>query len=166
MHVCWIDLNTFSYWSLLCSSLMRTSRSSMTSPDSFPWQTLDPTPMDHNSLSPLWWPTGKESILYINFYSMKVRWFSASLNIRISKLHTSGMILYSLIYYPFSYLSSIDFCSPCRLDGKHTVFGEVIDGFELLDKIESNPTGAMDRPIKAVVIKDSGELWIHSDEHL
>lgn len=44
------------------------------------------------------------------------------------------------------------------LDGRHTVFGELLEGQDVLDKMESNPTGAMDKPIKAVVIKDCGEL--------
>lgn len=44
------------------------------------------------------------------------------------------------------------------LDGRHVVFGEVLEGMEILQKIESSPTGAMDRPIKPVMIKDCGEL--------
>lgn len=44
------------------------------------------------------------------------------------------------------------------LDGRHVVFGEVLEGMEVLQKIESTPTGPMDRPVKPVVIKDCGEL--------
>jgi cyclophilin family peptidyl-prolyl cis-trans isomerase len=44
------------------------------------------------------------------------------------------------------------------LDGRHVVFGEVMEGMELVQKIESAPTGAQDRPVKAVVIKAAGEL--------
>ncbi len=44
------------------------------------------------------------------------------------------------------------------LDGRHTVFGEVIDGMDLVTKIETSPTGPMDRPAQPVVIKDCGEL--------
>jgi len=44
------------------------------------------------------------------------------------------------------------------LDGRHTVFGEVVDGMDVVMKIEGSPTGAMDRPAKPVVIKDCGEL--------
>jgi peptidyl-prolyl cis-trans isomerase B (cyclophilin B) len=34
------------------------------------------------------------------------------------------------------------------LDGKHTVFGRVIDGMDAVDAIESQPTGAQDRPVE------------------
>ena len=44
------------------------------------------------------------------------------------------------------------------LDGRHVVFGEVMEGMELVQKIEGAPTGAQDRPVKAVVIKAAGEL--------
>jgi cyclophilin family peptidyl-prolyl cis-trans isomerase len=33
------------------------------------------------------------------------------------------------------------------LDGKHTVFGEVTGGMDVLDAIEALPTGARDRPV-------------------
>jgi cyclophilin family peptidyl-prolyl cis-trans isomerase len=33
------------------------------------------------------------------------------------------------------------------LDGKHTVFGEVTSGMEAVDAIESEPTGARDKPV-------------------
>ena len=38
------------------------------------------------------------------------------------------------------------------------VFGEVTDGADVLMKMESNPTGPMDKPVKPIVIKDCGEL--------
>ena len=46
----------------------------------------------------------------------------------------------------------------CRLDGRHVVFGEVIEGMEVVRKIESTPTGPMDKPRAAVKIASSGEL--------
>lgn len=44
------------------------------------------------------------------------------------------------------------------LDGRHTVFGEVLEGMDVVSTIEGTQTGPMDRPVKAVVIKDCGEL--------
>lgn len=34
------------------------------------------------------------------------------------------------------------------LDGKHTVFGEVKDGMDVVEKLESVPTDAQDRPVQ------------------
>lgn len=39
------------------------------------------------------------------------------------------------------------------LDGKYTVFGRLVDGWETIQKIESSPTNAKDEPLKPVVIK-------------
>src|SRR5213083_490818 len=39
------------------------------------------------------------------------------------------------------------------LDGKHTVFGRVTEGMEVVDKIEGSETGARDRPIEPPVIE-------------
>ena len=35
-----------------------------------------------------------------------------------------------------------------HLDGKHTVFGQVMSGFEVIDKIASQPTSKNDKPLK------------------
>lgn len=43
------------------------------------------------------------------------------------------------------------------LDNKHVVYGEVVEGFEIVQKIEGAETGMMDKPKKAVVIADCGE---------
>jgi cyclophilin family peptidyl-prolyl cis-trans isomerase len=39
------------------------------------------------------------------------------------------------------------------LDGKHTVFGRVSDGLDVLDEIERVPTDASDRPTRDVTIE-------------
>lgn len=36
------------------------------------------------------------------------------------------------------------------LDGKHTIFGEVVEGQEVVDKISVTPTGPGDRPVEDV----------------
>ena len=39
------------------------------------------------------------------------------------------------------------------LDNQYTVFGELIEGFEVLDKIASTPVGRADRPVENVTMK-------------
>ena len=40
-----------------------------------------------------------------------------------------------------------------HLDDRHSVFGEVVDGIDVIQKIGSTPTDARDRPLTDVVIK-------------
>ncbi|KAL8952304.1 MAG: hypothetical protein Q9222_001793 [Ikaeria aurantiellina] len=44
------------------------------------------------------------------------------------------------------------------LDGKHVVFGEVLEGYDVVEKIENVPKGMGDKPSKAITISKSGEL--------
>ncbi|QDS72835.1 Peptidyl-prolyl cis-trans isomerase B [Venturia effusa] len=44
------------------------------------------------------------------------------------------------------------------LDGRHVVFGEVLEGYEIVDKIQNVAKGAGDKPEKPVKIAKSGEL--------
>ena len=39
------------------------------------------------------------------------------------------------------------------LTGKHTIFGEVTEGYDVVEKISKLPTGAMDKPRKDVVLE-------------
>ncbi|KAG4067541.1 hypothetical protein HA402_005313 [Bradysia odoriphaga] len=44
------------------------------------------------------------------------------------------------------------------LDGRHVVFGKVLEGFEFVTAIEHNPTNASDRPIIPSIIRQCGSL--------
>ena len=44
------------------------------------------------------------------------------------------------------------------LDGKHVVFGRVLDGMATMRKIEAANTGRMDRPVEEIKVVASGLL--------
>lgn len=46
------------------------------------------------------------------------------------------------------------------LNGKHCVFGKVLEGMDILHKIENLPTGAADRPLSNVVVTKSGIIKV------
>jgi peptidyl-prolyl cis-trans isomerase B (cyclophilin B) len=46
------------------------------------------------------------------------------------------------------------------LDGRHVVFGKVIEGMDVIQKIEATKTNARDQPEKDVVIADSGVIEV------
>ena len=41
-----------------------------------------------------------------------------------------------------------------HLDGRHTVFGKVVEGLEIIDSIASVPKGPMDRPVEDVTLNE------------
>ena len=50
-------------------------------------------------------------------------------------------------------------CAKCEfLDGKHVVFGKVIDGLLIVRKIENVPSGANSRPKLPIVVTQCGEM--------
>lgn len=52
----------------------------------------------------------------------------------------------------------ITFVPTPHLDGHHVVFGELVEGGEVLDAIEANPCARNDRPVKDVKVVDCGTL--------
>lgn len=51
------------------------------------------------------------------------------------------------------------------LNGKHVVFGEVLEGFDIVQKIENVPKADGDRPREDVKIAKSGELPVPEGIH-
>jgi hypothetical protein len=50
-----------------------------------------------------------------------------------------------------------------HLNGKHVVFGEVLEGYEIVEKIEDVPKGRGDKPVLSVTITKSGELPVPAE---
>lgn len=46
------------------------------------------------------------------------------------------------------------------LNGKHVVFGKIVDGMDVLDQLEKAKTARSDRPVDDVVVSDSGTIDI------
>ena len=45
-----------------------------------------------------------------------------------------------------------------HLDGKHTLFGRVIHGYDICEKAEQVRKGASDKPLMKIQIAEAGEL--------
>ncbi len=71
-----------------------------------------------------------------------------------SKHHARGILSMARSQDPNSGGSQFFIChaDAGSLDGQYTVFGNLIKGFDVLDKIATTPTEAPDRPIKRVNI--------------
>ena len=46
------------------------------------------------------------------------------------------------------------------MDGKHVVFGKVLEGMDIVKEISSVPTDAKDGPEEVITIVDSGEIMV------
>lgn len=57
---------------------------------------------------------------------------------------------------PMAYFANM--VSRSWLDGKHVVFGEVLEGYDIVEKIENVKTKSGDKPEATVKIIKSGEL--------
>ena len=49
------------------------------------------------------------------------------------------------------------------LDGRHVVFGEVLEGYDVVEKIENAETAPGDKPVQTVKIAKSGELEVPAE---
>lgn len=50
------------------------------------------------------------------------------------------------------------------LDGRHVVFGEVVEGYEIIDAIQNVEKGGRDKPKEDVRIVKSGEIPMPVEE--
>lgn len=48
------------------------------------------------------------------------------------------------------------------LNGRHVVFGKLSEGHDVLEKLESQRTGPMDRPKSEVMVADCGSIDVDS----
>jgi len=46
------------------------------------------------------------------------------------------------------------------LDGRHVVFGEVMEGWEIVDKVQNVEKSPGDKPLKTLTIAKSGEMEV------
>ena len=73
-------------------------------------------------------------------------------------LNSSSPPLHQGRSFPKFAIKALQLTKCSHLDGKHVVFGEVLEGYEIVQKIENVPKNQGDKPQLAVKIAKSGEL--------
>jgi peptidyl-prolyl cis-trans isomerase B (cyclophilin B) len=70
--------------------------------------------------------------------------------------HTRGVLSMARTMFPNSASSQffIMHQDAPHLDGQYAAFGKLVEGFDVLDRIATTPTGYQDRPIKEQAIKN------------
>ncbi len=72
---------------------------------------------------------------------------------------TTVITSYVLVHVLFTpNIRGLEMTNHSWLDGRHVVFGEVLEGYDVVEQIENAPTKAGDKPAEAVKIAKSGEL--------
>lgn len=81
--------------------------------------------------------------------------------------HVAGTVAMARAADPDSAGSQFYVCfAPApHLDGKYTVFGQVIEGMDVVHEIEKVPTDRNDRPLEKVVMKKVSIVEETADEH-
>jgi peptidyl-prolyl cis-trans isomerase B (cyclophilin B) len=74
-------------------------------------------------------------------------------NVLTNEILDSYEIRYNVKYSPEQRQAYTTIGGSPWLDGGYTVFGEVVSGFDVIDKIGAVPTGAGDKPVNPVTMK-------------
>ena len=72
----------------------------------------------------------------------------------------SNLLHSTLLTFQFFITTS----TPSWLDGKHVVFGEVLEGYDIVDKIQNVEKGAGDKPTETIKVTKSGEIEMTGEE--
>ena len=67
------------------------------------------------------------------------------------------MDLNCILLYLYFHIFPVSFITfkPCvHLDGKHSIFGKVNEGLEILDRLENIKTDSKDKPLEDVIISE------------